>query len=83
MNPIAKMLQLSQAAQQNANKQPIINMAQNIRNGEVEAKSECLRLLSSMNREQRRKLTTAFPAFAKRQGMSDSNINAFMQEVNV
>lgn len=81
MNPIAKMLHLSQP-QQDTNKQSILSMAQGIRSGAVDAKSECLRLLNSMNREQRRRLAGAFPAFAKRQGMSDSDIQAFMQNVS-
>lgn len=81
MNPIAKMLHLSQP-QQDTNKQSILSMAQGIRSGAVDVKSECLRLLNSMNREQRRQLASAFPAFAKRQGMTDSDINAFMQNIN-
>lgn len=79
MNPITSLLRLPQ----NGNKQAIINMAQNIRNGVLDAKQESLRIVNSMNREQRRRLANSFPAFAKRQGMSESNINAFMQEVNI
>ena len=81
MNLVAKMLHLSQP-QQDTNKQSILSMAQGIRSGAVDVKSECLRLLNSMNREQRRQLASAFPALAKRQGMTDSDINAFMQNVN-
>lgn len=81
MNLVAKMLHLSQP-QQDTNKQSILSMAQGIRSGAVDVKSECLRLLNSMNREQRRQLASAFPAFAKRQGMTDSDINAFMQNIN-
>lgn len=83
MNPIAKMLHLSQPQQNETNKQSILSMAQGIRSGAVDAKSECLRLLGSMNREQRRRLASAFPAFARRQGMTDSDINAFIQNVNL
>ena len=83
MNPIAKMLHLSQPQQNANNQQSILDMAQGIRSGAVDAKSECLRLLNSMNREQRRRLAGAFPAFAKRQGMTDSDIQAFMQNVNI
>ena len=79
MNPITRLLRLPQ----NENRQAIVNMANNLSNGVVDAKTECLRMFNSMNREQRRRLLNAFPAFAKKQGMSDSNINAFMQEVNV
>lgn len=78
MNPIARMLY-----PQDKNKQSILDMAQNVRSGAVDAKTECLRMINSMNREQRRRLTSAFPAFAKRQGMRDSDINAFMQNVNL
>lgn len=75
------MLQRQQP--QNANRQSIIDMALAIRNGTVNAKDECLRFLHSMNREQKRQILPMFRSFAKRQGMSDNDINAFMQEVNV
>ena len=78
MNPIARMLY-----PQDENKQSILDMAQSVRSGAVDAKTECLRMINSMNREQRRRLANAFPAFAKRQGMRDSDINAFMQNVNL
>lgn len=65
MNPIAKMLHLSQPQQSTNNQQSILDMAQGIRSGAVDAKYECLRLLNSMNREQRRRLASAFPAFTK------------------
>lgn len=78
MNPIARMLQPT-----GSNEQSVINMAQGIKNGSVNAKEECLKIFNSLNKEQRRQIASAFPAFARRQGMSDSNINAFMQGLNV
>ena len=84
MNLVARMLQRQQP--QNANRQSIIDMANGIRNGTINAKDECMHILHSMNREQKRQLANMFPmfrSFAKRQGMADGDIKAFMQEVNI
>jgi hypothetical protein len=78
MNPITSMVY-----PQDRNKQSIIGIAQGIRNGAVNAKSQCLNMLNSLSREQRRQLASTFPAFAKRQGMKDNDIQAFMQEINI
>lgn len=78
MNPILQMLK-PQHPQNN-----IMAMAQNIKNGSAEPQAEVMRMLKNMTMQDRHKLKAALPAFkvfAKRQGMADNNINAFVLEL--
>ena len=78
MNPILQMLK-PQHPQNN-----IMAMAQNIKNGSAEPRTEVMRILKGMTMQDKHKLKAALPAFkafAKRQGMADNNINAFMLEL--
>ena len=46
MNPITRLLRLPQ----NENRQAIVNMANKLSNGVVDAKTECLRMFNSIKK---------------------------------
>lgn len=78
MNPILQMLK-PQHPQNN-----ITAMAQDIKSGRIDPRTEVMRMLKSMTMQDRHKLKAALPAFkafAKRQGITDKNINAFTLEL--
>lgn len=82
MNPILSQLK----GTQNNTSQKIIDMAAAIKSGRTDAKHEVIKILQQLSPDQRYKLRAAMPllkAFARRQGVSDNNIDAFMQEINI
>ena len=83
MNPILSLLRKQSQSPASSNN-TLSKMVADVKAGRVDPMAKAKKLVSGLSQAQKSRIRTALPmlqALAKRNGETDANINAFLQEV--